>query len=384
MPRPRASPENLSLALELSRVLTTRDGTTEENFVARHGSASLFSALARCVPPVVRTSNASSSDRTAISEAEMLRMLETQDNKEEFVRFRNRKGLRKSEDPTGAGVSMFIGRRWRDPDDAADCEVLEDGHARLQASFPVYAAHCSLARLFEVVRSIRHSWNLLCIELDAREASRSPSHKEADPVKADLFNGAETFPVAPVAFPQASMECGKRFRDEFEHSVGALCMTHSEYPPVYHTVGSVQLNQHLRNVSESPPSAHYFQPVQLPSEPYAIHNSWCCKRQRQDEGWSSQPAHRDFMAHQVPVSSHSEALGTFCVLDPVGATLIVRDGACRSSAGDERNFQLSVDSQAMWMDLHAKSVFDDFDVVRKSDDWYGWNRPAHCVQTVHT
>ena len=91
------------------------------------------------------------------------------------------------------------------------------------------------------------------------------------------------------------------------------------------------------------------------------------------------------MSHSQDLrSSHCQDFGTLCVLEPVGGTLIVRDAACRSYMGEERNCQLPVDSQAMWMDLHAKSVFDDFDFVRMSDDWYGWNRLAHCPQTVHS
>mmetsp|Transcript_4880 Transcript_4880/g.17719 ORF Transcript_4880/g.17719 Transcript_4880/m.17719 type:complete len:328 (-) Transcript_4880:85-1068(-) len=327
----------------------------------------------------------------------MLRMLETQDNKEEFVRFRNRKGLRKSEDPTGAGVSMFIGRRWRDPEDASDRRVLEEGHAKLQSSFPIYAAHCSISKLLEVVRSIRHSWNLLCMELDAREASRSPSQRESESLKTDSYH-SESF---SAVFPQASVECGKRFRHEFEQSAGSLSIGHVEYPPVYHTVGSVQLNGlengcDVRPVSESPPSAPYFYPVQLPND-HGDMNSWGNKRMRHDEEWrqplSCEAANRvQMVQHECPVMAHSQDLrsshcqdfGTLCVLEPMGGTLIVRESACRSYMGEERTYQLPVDSQAMWMDLHAKSVFDDFDFVRKSDDWYGWNRLAHCPQPVHS
>ncbi|EKX55333.1 hypothetical protein GUITHDRAFT_99112 [Guillardia theta CCMP2712] len=166
MPRPRASTENQLLALEFAQMVTTKEGASSRSFIARHGASGPFGALSRCVPAVVRRGGEYTANRKAISEAEMLRALEKSGS---FERFRNRKAVRISEDPTGAGMCMFRGRRWRNPDVAADLAALEEGHRRLQERHAAYSLCCKWDVLIDTLRSINAEWSKRWTEMNQND-----------------------------------------------------------------------------------------------------------------------------------------------------------------------------------------------------------------------
>jgi hypothetical protein len=167
MPRPRVSPENKALALDFACVVTTDHATDSTSFVARHGPNSIYAALARCCPGVARDHSSSSANRKGISEAEFLRALHEQArplHNREFVRFRDRKAVKMSEDPAGAGMCLFRNVRWRNPGDAADLKYLHEQHKRMSRQYPAIAGtsvDCwasTLASVIAVWEGSRSSW----------------------------------------------------------------------------------------------------------------------------------------------------------------------------------------------------------------------------------
>jgi len=150
-------------------MVTTKEGASSRSFIARHGASGPFGALSRCVPAVVRRGGEYTANRKAISEAEMLRALEKSGS---FERFRNRKAVRISEDPTGAGMCMFRGRRWRNPDLPADLVALEEGHRRLQERHAAYSLCCKWDVLIETLRSIHAEWSKRWSEMTQNDRIR--------------------------------------------------------------------------------------------------------------------------------------------------------------------------------------------------------------------
>ena len=126
MPRPRASPEIKALALDFACVVTTDEGADASSFVARHGPHSIYAVLTRCCIGAIRD-NTPESNRKGISESEFLRVLAERAkpvNNREFLRFRDRKAVKMSDDPTGAGMWL---------------KYLREQHKRLSKEHPLVA-----------------------------------------------------------------------------------------------------------------------------------------------------------------------------------------------------------------------------------------------------
>jgi hypothetical protein len=138
MPRPRASPDIKALALDFACVVTTDEGADGSSFVARHGTHSIYAVLTRCCIGAIRD-HTPETNRKGISEAEFLRTLAERAmpvHNREFLRFRYRKAVKMSDDPTGAGVCMFRNVRWRSPANPTDLKYLREQHQRLSKKYP--------------------------------------------------------------------------------------------------------------------------------------------------------------------------------------------------------------------------------------------------------
>ena len=178
MPRARVSAENQALALDFALMVTTSEGATTANFVARHGPYSVFSVLKTVAPGVIRT-DSPTSNRKGITEPECLRVLADSGL---FRRFRDRKAVKMDADPTGAGMCMFRGIRWRDPADSADSAVMRRECRRLAKKHPSFASTSFKALAATLKRIIpdweAHLWQLhgTCSEpgLGSREAHKAP------------------------------------------------------------------------------------------------------------------------------------------------------------------------------------------------------------------
>jgi hypothetical protein len=153
MPRPRVSAENLEAALAFAKMVSTTQGADSTSFVARHGPCSMYTALGQCHPGIIRD-RMRTSNRKGVSDAEFLRVLAEEGS---FVRFRDRKAVKMESDPTGAGMCMFKGRRWRDPRDATDLKFLRERHHILCAKYPLFA-NVPFERLAATLRSIVVAW----------------------------------------------------------------------------------------------------------------------------------------------------------------------------------------------------------------------------------
>jgi hypothetical protein len=141
MPRPRASPDIKALALDFACVVTTDEGADGSSFVARHGPHSIYAVLTRCCIGAIRD-HTPESNRKGISEAEFLRALAERAkpvHKREFLRFRDRKAVKMSDDPTGAGMCMFCNVRWRSPANPTDLKYLREQHKSLSKKYPLVA-----------------------------------------------------------------------------------------------------------------------------------------------------------------------------------------------------------------------------------------------------
>jgi len=132
-------------------MVTTYD-CADTSLVARRGPNSVFFALARCAPAVIR--DRSKANRKGISEAELLRAL---GDSGQFTPFRDRRGVRMSDDPTGAGMCLFNNRRWRNPADLSDLAHLHDQHKRLAKAFPAFA-ETSVQKLCSTLNAIIAAW----------------------------------------------------------------------------------------------------------------------------------------------------------------------------------------------------------------------------------
>ena len=178
MPRARVSAENQALALDFALMVTTSEGATTASFVARHGPYSVFSVLKTVAPGVIRT-DSPTSNRKGITEPECLRVLADSGL---FRRFRDRKAVKMDADPTGAGMCMFRGIRWRDPADSADSAVMRRECRRLAKKHPSFASTSFKALAATLKRIIpdweAHLWQLhgTCSEpgLGSREAHKAP------------------------------------------------------------------------------------------------------------------------------------------------------------------------------------------------------------------
>jgi hypothetical protein len=159
MPRPRASPEIKALALDFACVVTTDEGADGSSFVARHGPHSIYAVLRRCCIGAIRD-HTPESNRKGISEAEFLRVLAERakpENNREFLRFRDRKAVKMSDDPTGAGMCMFCNVRWRSPANPTDIKYLREQHKRLSKKYPLVAGTVLVSWL-ETLTAVTSAW----------------------------------------------------------------------------------------------------------------------------------------------------------------------------------------------------------------------------------
>ena len=156
MVRPTGSPINRRLALEFAKLVTRHTGN-DDDLVARCGRCSLFSTLQEIFPSVVR--DESGGARDGLSEVEFNKLLQASG----FRRVRNRKAgaSNRAQDPLGAGLYMFSGIRWLNPDEPAEVKLLASGLAHLAACFPHLGLHASggLDLTLTVVRRNRRWWD---------------------------------------------------------------------------------------------------------------------------------------------------------------------------------------------------------------------------------
>ena len=206
MPRPRASPENLALALDFACVVTTDEGADASSLVARHGPNSIYAVLARCCPGVIRDHTAES-NRKGVSEAEFLRTLAEQampEQHREFLRFRDRKAVKMSADPTGAGMCVFRNVRWRNPAIPADLKYLRDQHKRLSRKYPVLAEN-TFESWLATMKSVLARWEgTRHCTLQSARAKSGPTcllRRSSDASDASDASTSCRLPASPVSPP---------------------------------------------------------------------------------------------------------------------------------------------------------------------------------------
>lgn len=154
MPRARASEENRQIALEFACCVTTSE-QADDSFVARRGPYSIYNVLRECLPGVIRDDKASHSNRKGVSEAEFLRSLSESGK---FERYRDRKAVKRSEDPSGAGMCLVKAHRWRNPALMSDLIYLRTQHQHLSQVHPEFAK-LSLETLCCCLSKVIASWS---------------------------------------------------------------------------------------------------------------------------------------------------------------------------------------------------------------------------------
>lgn len=153
MPRARASEDNRQLALEFACCVTTSEQAAD-SFVARRGPYSIYSVLRQCLPGVIRDDKASHSNRKGVSEAEFLRSLSESGK---FERYRDRKAVKRSDDPSGAGMCLVKAHRWRNPGSMSDLLYLRNQHRHLTQIYPEFAK-LSLEYLCMCLSNVISAW----------------------------------------------------------------------------------------------------------------------------------------------------------------------------------------------------------------------------------
>jgi hypothetical protein len=213
MPRPRASPEIKALALDFACVVTTDEGADGSSFVARHGPHSIYAVLTRCCIGAIRD-HTPESNRKGISEAEFLRTLAERAmpvHNREFLRFRDRKAVKMSDDPTGAGMCMFRNVRWRSPANLTDLEYLREQHKRLSKKYPLVAG-TTLANWSATLTAVTSAWPVKSLPPTERLSRRSSDAES-------IASTSCASPASPVSPPPDSEASWQRCVDE---DVGCL------------------------------------------------------------------------------------------------------------------------------------------------------------------
>jgi len=167
MPRARASEENRQIALEFACCVTTSEQAID-SFVARRGPYSIYNVLRECLPGVIRDDKASHSNRKGVSEAEFLRSLSESGK---FERYRDRKAVKRSEDPSGAGMCLVKAHRWRNPAMMSDLIYLRAQHQHLSQIYPEFAK-LSLETLCMCLSKVIASWSTYGPGTPARSIDR--------------------------------------------------------------------------------------------------------------------------------------------------------------------------------------------------------------------
>jgi hypothetical protein len=106
-----------------------------------------------------------------------------------------------------AGNWLFCFRRWRDPRNTEDLEVLEREYARLCSAFPRFADACSKDRFLSCIDDICSSWlpKTGCVAAPRECTSQQPASPLDTPVPTTLQFGLEPagFDLAPPFMAQA-------------------------------------------------------------------------------------------------------------------------------------------------------------------------------------
>ena len=210
MPRPRASPEIKALALDFACVVTTDEGADGSSFVARHGPHSIYAVLTRCCIGAIRD-HTPETNRKGISEAEFLRTLAERAkpvHNREFLRYRDRKAVKMSEDPTGAGVCMFRNVRWRSPANPTDLKYLREQHKRLSKKYPLVAGTV-LSSWLKTLTAVTSAWE--DGRLWAPVKSLSPTERLSQQSSDDAFISSTS--STPVSSPPDSVASSPRCVD---------------------------------------------------------------------------------------------------------------------------------------------------------------------------
>jgi hypothetical protein len=161
--RPRASEENKAIALAFAKCVTVQ--ASADDFVARHGTMSLFFAFEQIRPDLIRDANDSRpGNRQGISEPEFNKLLEREEGAL-FIRRRRRcSSVRKAPVDVsaasstrspfiGTGSWMFVRLRWRDPDCSEDLADLQSKMTSLDGT-KLFEEE----KLITIVRKIRRDW----------------------------------------------------------------------------------------------------------------------------------------------------------------------------------------------------------------------------------
>jgi hypothetical protein len=210
MPRPHASPEIKALALDFACVVTTDEGADGSSFVARHGPHSIYAVLTRCCVGAIRD-DTPESNRKGISEAEFLRTLAERAkpvHNREFLRYRDRKAVKMSEDPTGAGMCMFRNVRWRSPANPTDLKYLREQHKHLSKKYPLVAGTV-LSSWLKTLTAVTSAWE--DGRLWAPVKSLSPTERLSQQSSDDAFISSTS--STPVSSPPDSEASSPRCVD---------------------------------------------------------------------------------------------------------------------------------------------------------------------------
>mmetsp|Transcript_15950 Transcript_15950/g.36449 ORF Transcript_15950/g.36449 Transcript_15950/m.36449 type:complete len:305 (-) Transcript_15950:58-972(-) len=167
MVRPVASDENKALGLKFASTVTTEVSNQGRNVIARSGRLSIFSALRECCPSAIRN-NDPWIGRYGMTEIEFNKVLE----RNGFSKIRDRGAgapvIEFTDSENGkAARYFFANRKWRNPSDPEDLEVLKRGWEALQNTSYIFSGQCTLERFLAICAQFHEQWE--------RELRRSTS-----------------------------------------------------------------------------------------------------------------------------------------------------------------------------------------------------------------
>ena len=133
MVRPKATEENLKIALGFANTVTTScsDLKREGHYVDCKGPASIFAALSHCFPLLVRCSKPTDS-RHAMSEIELNKHL----GNNGYTRLRCRKRIAGTRHEWNKEYLRWKSVRWMDPNEPVDLEMLKSRWVDLIECYP--------------------------------------------------------------------------------------------------------------------------------------------------------------------------------------------------------------------------------------------------------
>eukprot|EP00961_Rhodomonas_salina_P113020 1520548-Rhodomonas_salina.1 len=152
MGRPSASQQNKVLGICFAKTMC-KATDSKKDFVARSGPYSMFMAIKEIYPLCIREETFF---RDGLNEVQLNKAL--QGAGFQRVRDRRAQAIKRTEDPTGAGMYLFSNLKWRDPQDPVDHNHLVSGWKAICERFPMVGQRCDAEKFLGIVEKFHSSW----------------------------------------------------------------------------------------------------------------------------------------------------------------------------------------------------------------------------------